>query len=132
MTTEFINSHLDATVMNTYIADNVSSITGESFLVEVTLLGDRPLKLLASAFIPNFQAWAQQKYQGRSGQFLCVESLPIGLFPLEVSTIKHACLTHLDCTLEDPLLPDLLSGYRSRLSKQVLKAVCSLYQSTVS
>jgi len=117
--------------METYIKDNVSHFTGDPFLVEVKWIGDKPIKLLASAFVPNPQAWAQQKYQSKSGQSLGVESLPIGLLPLDDPAVKDACLTDLESILEDPSFPDLLSGYRSPLSRQILESICSLYHSTV-
>ena len=128
---EFLNSHLDAIVMNTYINDNVSRSIGHPFLVEVTWIGDKAIKLLASAFVPSPQAWAQQKYQSISGQSLGVESLPIGLLPLDDHAVKTACLAHFESILKDPSFPDLLTGYRSPLSRQILGAICGLYHSTV-
>jgi hypothetical protein len=118
--------------MNTYISENVSCSKGQPFPIEVTWIGDTPIKLLASVFVPTPEAEAQQKYQSRSGKPLGVETLPIGFFPLEESAVERACLSHLELILEDPSYPDMLSGYRSPLSKEVLQAICNLYHLNVS
>lgn len=128
---EFLNSHLDATIMNSYIGENVSCSDGEPFPIEVTWIGERPIKLSASAFVPTPEAEAHQKYQSRSGQLLGVESLPIGFFPFDESAVERACLTHLASILDEPSYPELLRGYRSPLSREVLQAICNLYHLNV-
>ncbi|TVY47817.1 hypothetical protein LOCC1_G003937 [Lachnellula occidentalis] len=125
---DFLHSHLDAIAINTYINDNVSHSIGSPFLVEVTWIGDKSIKLLASAFVSYPQARAQQNYQARSGQSLGVESLPVGFLPLDDAAVKKACLAHFELILEKSSFPKLLTGCRSPLSRQILETICGLYQ----
>jgi hypothetical protein len=86
--------------------------------------------LHATPFVPSVDSKAMEKYPGRSGKLLDVESLPIGLSPTDELGAETVCMEHLELLLESPSTSLLLFNNRtSALSKSILKTIFTFYHS---
>ncbi|RDL36433.1 uncharacterized protein BP5553_05785 [Venustampulla echinocandica] len=118
------NSRFTAGVVQLYIHENIAGFSEHALPVEISWIGHRNMELHATPFTLTPHGTAHQSYPGQSSQALGVESLLVGLAPLDIPGAEQDCIRYFESFLDNPANSALIfSNSMPTLSKRVVEAI---------